>query len=89
MTKELAKFLVNASNHCGNDARLYENYSGRGMYGHTTDGVVVENPSELILNVIQYIKEKQEENNQFEIPDVSDSGQLRTDSMGRNNSIIY
>ena len=35
MTKELAELLVNN----GSDLRIYEDYSGRGMYGKTTTGI--------------------------------------------------
>jgi hypothetical protein len=94
MTKELASFLVDAAEHCGVEIELRDDYSGRGMYGQTTQAVIVQNPSELILNVIQYIKETLENMTQDElakanfIPDVSDLGHLRTDNMARD-TVIY
>ena len=36
-----AKAIVDNLTNLGIDASLYENYSGRGMYGRTTAGVVV------------------------------------------------
>ncbi len=91
MTKELADFLVKATEHCGSqEIDIRNEYSGRGMYGRSTFAVVVDNESELLLNVIQYIKEKDETTERFveTLPDVSNVGTLRTDGMGRK-VVIY
>jgi hypothetical protein len=40
MKLEHAKLIVNAANDMGAEVTLRENYSGRGMYGKTTAGVV-------------------------------------------------
>lgn len=40
MKLEHAQAIVNAASDAGLDVRLYEGYSGRGMYGKTTAGVV-------------------------------------------------
>ena len=40
MERELAEKLVDKLLDIGDDAELYEDYSGRGMFGMTTTGVV-------------------------------------------------
>ncbi len=95
MTKELASFLSDAASHCGTELDIRDDYSGRGMFDKTTYAVVVQNPCELMVNVIQYIKETLEDMSQDElaaanfIPDVSDMKYLRTDSMGRDSVVVY
>jgi len=44
MKKETAERIVN---YIGDDARVYDDYSGRGMYGRTTYAVVVEWESDM------------------------------------------
>lgn len=91
MTRELAEFLKRATEHCGTqEIDVRTDYSGRAMYGRTTFGIVVDNTNELMLNVIQYIREMDGEPNFHlsDLPEVSDMGQLRTDSMGRQ-TILY
>lgn len=41
MDRAVAEKIVEAVNENGGEARLYEEYSGRGMYGKTTTGVVI------------------------------------------------
>ena len=41
MDLQLAKKLVECCNEIGVDAEVYENYSGRGMYGKTTSGITL------------------------------------------------
>jgi hypothetical protein len=96
MTIEFAKFLADATNHCGSqDVDVRENYSGRAMYGSETAAVVVDNVSLLLPDVVQYIKETAEAMTDSDaktfiegLPDCSEMGQLRTDSMGRG-VVIY
>ena len=56
MTKEMAEFLKSASEHAGNECDVHEEYSGRGMYGKTTHGVVVDSMSQLLSDVIDYVR---------------------------------
>jgi len=42
MKRELAEAIVEALNESGFEAELYEDYSGRGMYGRTCTGVSLE-----------------------------------------------
>lgn len=51
MQKIIAERIVEAIENNDGEARIYENYSGRGMYGKTTTGVVVEN-GDLVSSII-------------------------------------
>lgn len=42
MTTKEAKALIRRVKAAGGEARLYEDYGGRGMYGRTTTGVVMD-----------------------------------------------
>lgn len=44
MTLDQAKKIVEILNDEGVEARVYENYSGRGMYGATCTGIVCDDP---------------------------------------------
>lgn len=52
MTKDTAKFLMEAAENAGVEATLYENYSGRGMFNKETQGIVVKNPIKLFAAAI-------------------------------------
>lgn len=43
MDMELAEMIIEAIENNGMDAELRSDYSGRGMYGKSTHGVVIEN----------------------------------------------
>ena len=94
MTTELAKFLKSASDHCGSqECEIHENYSGRGMYGKTTAGVVVRSVLDLFTDVIHFVKERAEfypTGQEFgdTIPDLYHTSSLRTDNMG-HDTILY
>ena len=64
------------------DLELYEDYSGRGMYGETTCGIVFDNIGELLAAVAEAML------NEPENIDVHSLARVRIDSMGRG-SIIY
>jgi len=50
MNEKLAKKLIEtAENYDSIELELYENYSGRGMYGETTTGIVCDSFSELMV----------------------------------------
>lgn len=99
MTKELANFLKQAADHCNSveGIEICDDYIGRGM-NTPTYAVVVKSYGdalgELLLNVIQYIKEtdKRLSFEKYEslafVPDVADMGMLRTDNMG-HDIVIY
>jgi hypothetical protein len=52
MDKAIAQGLVQLMEEQGHEASLYEDYSGRGMYGGSTTGVVVDNVGTLLQAVI-------------------------------------
>ena len=41
MKKSLAEKMIDACNEEGIELEIYEEYSGRGMYGKTTTGIVI------------------------------------------------
>lgn len=92
MKQKLAEFIVEAGSQQGIECRLYEDYSGRGMYGDKTTGVVVGNVADLLEAVIIHTAECAQDNDKefddfiFEIED--SSGRLHTDSLAYE-VIIY
>ncbi len=83
MTKEQAKFLVKVTEECGNqDIDLREGYSGRGMFGRETCGVVINSLPILLADVINYARENK-------MDDAPDFQGFSTDNMGRDSIIIY
>ena len=78
MTKEHAEFLVNALEYDGQEGELYEDYSGRGMMGKTTYGVVFSHESILFTAVMTYLKE-----NPSLVSSIPDFEKIKTDNMGR------
>lgn len=84
MTKEQANFLVETIENSGNEAEIRDDYSGRGMFGKSTYGVVTKiNPANLLGVALTHIKDSLDC-----IEDIPDFGDLRTDSMGLS-TIIY
>lgn len=77
MTKELANFFKSALEYAGEDAKVIEDYSGRGMYGKTTFGIVFHASVLLMPAVLDYIRETQPE-----IPLVENN--IRQDNIGRD-----
>lgn len=86
MTKEMAKFLKEASENAGNECDIRENYSGRCMYGKTTCGVEVNSVAQLLADVIQYISEHVEDDDgtptAWTGPLPPDPENFRVDNMG-------
>ncbi len=93
MTKKLAEQLFEISANRGHSAHIYENYSGRGMYGKETYGIVVDSIEELLTDVINELT-LCNGNNDNEDEDIGNLNKqflndtLRSDSMGRQ-VIIY
>lgn len=77
MTEELANALTDYIP----DSDVYENYSGRGMFGETTTGIVC-NKSEFYNGIGGFLETAEE----FDIELINEVGtmfkNLRTDSMG-------
>lgn len=85
MEIKTARFLENAANHNCSDLDVYEDYSGRGMFGRTTDGVVVDNVEQMLFDVLQYVKDNT--NVRAELQNIHLSS-FRIDNMGRK-IILY
>ena len=83
MDKSLAKILVD----CIDDAGLYENYSGRGMYGGQTTGVVVSD----LADALSYVIENADmftHDDELGVYPAFDTVKLRSDSLGLQ-TILY
>lgn len=83
MKKELAEALKTVYLECYPDShcRVYENYSGRGMYGEETTGLVCESAEDLISAILlspEYILREFKDN------DINrgDITSVRVDSLG-------
>lgn len=81
MDLELAQILKRAADIYGIYAKVYEDYSGRAMYGDTTAGLVLENPNHLAVLVAQACIEGED-------IDPSDLEYIRIDQLGRKY-IVY
>ena len=87
MEKELAEKLVELLNDEGDEAEVYEGYSGRGMYGKSTTGVTCSSLALLLAVVINRADEFCEEKEGWPEPKFSTT-EFSYDSMGRD-TIIY
>jgi hypothetical protein len=92
MTIEQAKFLKRVTEDCGNqECDIRETYSGRGMYGRETVGIVVDSLPQLLTDVLNYINDHLSEGAaSFEYTGTEPIyfDQFRTDNMGRS-MILY
>ena len=82
MTKQNAQFLKDCLEYSGEEGELYEDYSGRNMYGKTTCGVVFDHETLLMTAVLSFLKENPELAK--EIPEFD---KIQADNIGR--SIIW
>jgi hypothetical protein len=94
MTKEQAEFLKAATESSGNqEIDVRDNYSGRCMYGDTTFAVVVDSQSQLMADVLNYIRDGVDLDGDGNVTvdgnDFPRFNAFRQDSMGRNSVVIY
>ena len=86
MKKEIAERLVNY----GNDLKIYEEYSGRGMYGKTTTAIEVDTPSDFFEAMgdlmLEMVGDAMMEGDDYDIKDVEELAKvlsnLNQDSLG-------
>ena len=52
MELDLAKALCTAIQNEGFESEIRENYSGRGMYGETTTGIIIDDDCDLVTCII-------------------------------------
>jgi len=83
MEKRVAEMLADF---IGVEAR--HDYSGRGMYGRETSGVVIESVTDLVGCMLQNAEELAEEVKALQEEGVEMPGGFRTDSMGYD-TIVY
>ena len=71
------------------DIRVYEDYSGRGMYGNSTDGLIVSNFME-IAKLVRHICEDRDINEDINVEDFLDkiTSLSRRDNLGFD-TILY
>ncbi len=88
MQRKLIDILVETAEASGEyEVRAYEGYSGRGMYGDTTDGIVVASMNEFITLLYCSAKEITLAIEAGELDDVPESA-FRSDNLGRD-MIVY
>lgn len=88
MEIELAETIAEALDNAGIEAKVREEYSGRGMYGNSTAGVVFDGSlGDVLRAVINYAHEFCIEDEGWPEPKF-DCNRIRTDSMGLG-TIIY
>lgn len=89
MTKEVADFLLEVADTCDSlidfDVTLHEGYSGRGMFGATTYGILCDYPIELLGVAIQYAYEIDCDYQELELTGLHN---LKVDQLGRS-CILY
>lgn len=78
MTKKEAEFIVNALDYDGQEGELYEGYSGRGMMGKETWGVVFDHEGIVFTAVMTYLKENPEM-----VEEIPDFGKIQSGDMGK------
>lgn len=93
MKLEVAKAIEKAGQDLGFEMSVYENYSGRGMYGSATTGIVYDNLSDLLQATAQAMADilDESEGSNESLDDESfivELGQIRQDQMGRSG-IVY
>lgn len=89
MEAEIARGIVEAAEADGLDVTLYEDYGGRGMFGHKTTGVVGSWP-DFTNAVIGYLTTFNAEEFSHKVDEVREEIRVvNTDSMGRSNLIFY
>jgi hypothetical protein len=82
MELRTAQTLVDLIENNGEEAELHEDYSGRGMYGDTTSGIVLDDPSQILAAICRIVGEGGRIDNDLkEMAEDLESG-FRTDSMG-------
>lgn len=90
MRKEIVKALLAAAEEIGtSECSMYEDYSGRGMFGNTTTGLVIENLNDLYQIVaVASVRVKEDESDLSWEDFCEDLGTWRQDSLGRS-TILY
>lgn len=83
MSSSAMEQIVKAAEACGLDITAYEGYSGRGMFGETTYGVVVKNLADLLTAVCEATRASDDPGD-F----IADLIEVGSDSLG-HDMIVY
>lgn len=96
MKLEIAKAIVEAGEACGFEMSVYEDYSGRGMYGEKTTGVMYQDTNDLIVATATVVQDKAQDIAQDDEGEDGDPEafllevrRFRYDNMGRTEMIVY
>lgn len=84
MDAQIAKVLVDAMENAGEEVKMYEDYSGRGMFGRTTVGIVVKREMDVIRALYEYMRTLPD----HILMDFPEMPRLSVDNMGMD-IIIY
>jgi hypothetical protein len=84
MTEEQAHFIQDAMYSEGYDCEVRDDYSGRGMYGRSCHGVVVDSPDYILSAIVNHMKQM----DTSELDEVPEVDSFRTDNMGMSY-IVY
>jgi len=60
MKRAVAEIIVDLLQDAGHDAKIYEGYSGRGMFGVETTGIDTSATSEYVAGLVAGKKDKEE-----------------------------
>jgi len=88
MTEETALAILEAADEIGLEMKKYDGYSGRGMYGSDTTGIVFESENDLLAAVsiaALRLSETERDVEGF----VDDVRKFRRDNMGKVSMIVY
>ena len=90
MELKTAEFLKDQIENIGESCEIHEDYSGRGMFGNTTTGIVVENVSHVMRALAEFAKSNSGlELTEEEFVALDDiAGGFRSDSMAMD-TILY
>lgn len=80
-----AQILVEALKEINDEYEIYENYSGRGMYGSKTTGIIVPSIMDFTSDVLQITPLLIDDDGENRVQNIHN---LRSDSLGRSY-IIY
>jgi hypothetical protein len=89
MDKKLAETLKNMMENNGEEAEIYEDYSGRAMYGKTTTGLVIDHAALLLTVIIADAADLTNDDPEWgPVSMFENTKQLKMDNMG-TQTIIY
>ena len=89
MERKLAEVLKNMMENAGEEAEVYEDYSGRNMMGKTTTGLVIDHVALLLTVIITNAQDLVHDDLEWgPTATFEDTDQIKTDNIGRQ-IIIY